>query len=81
MKSFWMAIACYGVLIGAQTVSAQPERPAVIAKHQLSECMTKRMSENRSLSYNDAMRACKARLQPAKDLASNNPIDTGTKGR
>jgi hypothetical protein len=80
MKSFWMAIACNGLLLG-QTVSAQPERPAVIAKHQLSECMAKRMSDNRSLSYNDAMRACKERLQPPKDLASINPIDQGTKGR
>lgn len=81
MKSLLMAITCNSLLIGAQTVSAQPERPAVIAKHQLSECMTKRMSANRSLSYNDAMRACKERLQPPKDLASVNQIETGTKGR
>lgn len=80
MKSFLTAIICNGLLIGAQTVSAQPERPAVLAKHQLSECMSKRMSANRSLSYNDAMRACKERLQPPKDLASINPIDTGSKG-
>jgi hypothetical protein len=38
------------------------------------------MSANRSVSYNDAMRACKERLQPPKDtLASNNPSDPGTK--
>jgi len=80
MKSFLMAVTCNSLLIGAQTVSAQPERPAVIAKHQLRECMTKRMSASRSLSYNDAMRACKERLQPPKDLASVNPIETGTKG-
>ena len=78
MKSFLMAVTC--ISLGAQTVCAQPERPAVIAKRQLSECMTKRMSANRSLSYNDAMRACKERLQPPKDLALVNPIDTGTKG-
>jgi hypothetical protein len=80
MKSFLMAITWSSLLIGAQTVSAQPERPAVLAKHQLSECMAKRMSANRSLSYNDAMRACKERLQPPKDLASINPSATGTKG-
>jgi hypothetical protein len=46
----------------------------------LSECMTKQMSANRSLSYNDAMRACKLRPQPPKDtLASINPTDGGTK--
>jgi hypothetical protein len=80
MKSSWMAIIWSSLLIGAQTVNAQPERPAVLAKHQLSECMTKRMSANRSLSYNDAMRTCKERLQPPKDLASINPSETGTKG-
>jgi hypothetical protein len=80
MKSFLTAITGSCLLIGVQTVSAQPERPAVLAKHQLSECMAKRMSANRSLSYNDAMRACKERLQPPKDLASINPGDTGTKG-
>jgi hypothetical protein len=78
MKSFSMAIAC-SLLIGAQSASALPEKPAVIAKHQLNECMTKRMSANRSLSYNDAMRACKERLQPPKDLALINPAETGTK--
>jgi hypothetical protein len=80
MKSFLMAFTCSSLLIGAPMVSAQPERPAVLAKHQLSECMAKRMSANRNLSYNDAMRACKERLQPPKDLASINPTETGTKG-
>ncbi|HEY2465699.1 MAG TPA: hypothetical protein VGI32_16690 [Steroidobacteraceae bacterium] len=67
------------MLLAAQAVAAQPERPAVIAKHQLSECMTKRMSANRNLSYNDAMRACKARMQPPKDVASINPTATENK--
>jgi hypothetical protein len=80
MKRFLKAIACGSLILGAPTIGARPESPAVIAKHQLSECMTKRMSANRSLSYNDAMRACKERLQPPKDLASINPIETGTKG-
>jgi hypothetical protein len=80
MKSFLMAIACNSLLFGAQTVGAQPEKPAIIAKHQLSECMSKRMSADRSLSYNDAMRACKERLQPPKDLASISPVETGLKG-
>ena len=67
-------------MLGSQTIGAQPERPAVIAKHVLSECMTKRMSANRNLSYNEALRACKERLQPPKDLAAINPIETATKG-
>ena len=43
--------------------------------------MSRRMSADRSLSYNDAMRACKERLQPPKDLASLNPVGTVAKGR
>jgi hypothetical protein len=78
MKLFSMAIAC-SFLLAAQTVGAQPEKPAVIAKHQLSECMARRMSADRSLSYNDAMRACKERLQPPKDLASLGTVETGLK--
>lgn len=81
MKYFLQAVFCSGLILGAQAVAARPESAAVIARQQLSECMTKRMSANRSLSYNDAMRACKERLQPPKDLASINPIETGTQGR
>jgi hypothetical protein len=80
MMRFLKAVACGSLMLGAQTVGARPESPAVIAKHQLSECMAKRMSANRNLSYNDALRECKERLQPPKDLASINPIETATKG-
>jgi hypothetical protein len=80
LQGFLNAIACSSLLLGAQTIGAQPESPAVIAKHQLSECMSKRMSADRNLSYNDAMRSCKERLQPPKDLAAINPIETATKG-
>jgi hypothetical protein len=80
MKRIFKAVACGGLVLGAPTIVARPESPAVIAKHQLNECMTKRMSADRSLSYNEAMRACKERLQPPKDLASINPIGTDSKG-
>lgn len=81
MKQLLKAIACGILILGAQTLAARPESPAVIAKQQLNECMSKRMSADRSLSYNEAMRVCKERLQPPKDLASNNPVATGVKGR
>ena len=80
MKRFLRLIAGSALILGAQTIAARPESPAVIAKHQLSECMTKRMSADRNLSYNEALRACKERLQPPKDLAAINPIGTDTKG-
>jgi hypothetical protein len=84
MKRFLQAFACSSLLLaaqlaGAQPASAHPENPTVLAKRQLSECMTKHMSVNRTLSYNDAMRECKARMQPPKELASINPAQTGSK--
>jgi len=79
MTRLLKALACCGLILAPPIVSAEPESPAVIAKRQLHECMSKRMSANRSLSYNDAMRACKERLQPPKDLASINPAEAPTK--
>jgi len=80
MKRSLKAIACGGLILAAQVVAAQPQSAAVIARHQLSECMSKQMSANRGLSYNDAMRVCKQRLQPPKDtLAAINPTDSGPK--
>jgi hypothetical protein len=81
VKAYLAAMACSGLILCASTAGAQPESPAIIAKHQLSECMSKRMAANRTLSYNEAMRACKERLQPPKDLASINPTDAGAKSR
>jgi len=79
MKRFLKAFACSSLILTAPLVGAQPESPAVLAKHQLSECMSKHMSVNRNLSYNDARRECKARMQPPKDLASINPAQAGSK--
>jgi hypothetical protein len=79
MMRLLKAFGCGGLILASQIVSAEPQSPAVIAKQQLHECMSKRMSANRGLSYNDAMRACKERLQPPKDLASINPTEPGTK--
>jgi hypothetical protein len=80
MKHFLKVLAAISLMLGAQTIVAQPESPALIAKRQLSECMTKRMSANKTLSYNDAMRACKERVQAPKDtLASINQSETAPK--
>ena len=81
MKRFLTAIGWTTLIfLGAHTAHARPESAVVIAKRQLSDCMTKRMSADKGLSYNDARRVCKERLQPPKDtLASINPVDTGGK--
>ena len=42
--------------------------------------MVRRMGADKTLSYNDAMRMCKERIQPSKEaLASVNPGEPGTK--
>lgn len=80
MRRYLTSVGISLVLLGSQAAFAAPESRAMIAKRQLSECMTRRMSANRNLSYIDAMRACKERLQPSKDtLASVNPVGTGAK--
>jgi hypothetical protein len=78
MKVCLKAVAFSSLLLGAHIAGAQPQSPAVIAKHQLVECMTKRMSASRTLSYNEAMRACKERLQPPKEVAAINPTANPT---
>jgi hypothetical protein len=79
MKRLLHMIAFTGLVLAAQTVGAQPERPEIVARQQLSQCMYKRMSANRALSYNEAMRTCKARLQPPKEVASITPTPEATK--
>jgi len=81
MKRFFNVVGCATLIfVGAHSTLAQPQNAAVIAKRQLNECMSKRMSADKNLSYNDARRVCKERLQPPKDtLALINPVDTATK--
>ena len=51
--------------------SANP--PPQYSKRQLADCMTRRMYANRTLSYNDAAKACKDQLRGTKtDAALNN---------
>jgi hypothetical protein len=82
MKRFLTAVGWTTLLfLGAHTAAhAQPESAAVIAKRQMSDCMSRRMAADKGLSYNEARRVCKERLQPPKDtLASINPVDTSGK--
>jgi hypothetical protein len=80
MKQLISAIGFGVLLASAQVTNAQPESAAALAKHQLSECMSKRMSASKTVSYNEAMRTCKDLLQPPKGtLASNGPGETSVK--
>ena len=71
MKYILLAMSI-GAGMAAGSAHAQPESAAVLAKQQLTECMNRHMAASRNVSYNEAMRTCKAKLQPPKDtLASN----------
>jgi acyl-CoA synthetase (AMP-forming)/AMP-acid ligase II len=85
MKRFMTLIGLCGiVLAGAHAVPAQPASAPAILKRQINDCMTRRMGANRTLSYNDAMRMCKERVQPAKEALASispsiSPSEPGTK--
>ena len=71
MKHIVWAIGL-GAGIAAFSAGAQPQSAAIIAKQQLTECMNRHMAASKTVSYNEAMRTCKAKLQPPKDtLAAN----------
>jgi hypothetical protein len=62
------------LLVGSLTVGAAANGEPAPSKHQLSSCMSHRMASNRSLSYNDAAKACKTQLRNRKaETASNTP--------
>jgi hypothetical protein len=80
MKRIMLAIAITAAIAAVPPANAHPQNAAVIAKQQLTECMSKRMAASKTVSYNEAMRFCKEKQQPPKDtLASNAPSETGTK--
>ena len=81
MNRFMVAVGLSSVLlVGSHAMAAQPMSQAALFKRQLSDCMSRRMGADRTLSYKDAMRTCKDRLQPAKEaLAANSPRDSDTK--
>jgi hypothetical protein len=77
-----MTVVSFGalMLIGAQTLAAPPPSQSAQMKRQMADCMTKKMSANRTLSYNEARKGCKERLQPGKDeVASITPVPTTIK--
>ena len=59
------------LMITLPAMSAEPISQSALARRQINECMSKRMGADRTLSYNEAMRSCKATLQPKDSLAAN----------
>ncbi len=73
MKLIVLAVALTGALAGAQALAADAstQNASVVNKRQVVGCMTKRMSASRTVSYNDAKKACTAQLKPQADGASH----------
>jgi hypothetical protein len=60
------------VLAGSQVLAVDLTNPSIINKKLIANCMTKRMLANRTLSYNDAKKACTDQLKAQNtDVASN----------
>ena len=73
VAAIWVTLAC------AQALAVNPPDSSRIARRQLVDCMMKRMSADKVVSYNDASKACKDQLKAQNDkLASNaqvNPVN------
>ena len=71
MKLIILAVALSGALAGAQALAADvsTQNASVVNKRQIAGCMTRRMSSSRTVSYNDAKKACTAQLKPQADGA------------
>ena len=71
MKLIFLAVALSGALVGAQALAADvsTQNASATNKRQMVGCMTRRMSASRTVSYNDAKKACAAQLKPQADGA------------
>jgi hypothetical protein len=72
MNRVMILIACSGViLLGRPAPAADDAGPPKLSKRQMVaevvSCMKKRMSADRSTSYNEAMKACKDQVNREND--------------
>jgi hypothetical protein len=71
MKSVVTVIALMGIVVGTQGLAVDSTRQPTMSKRQMIVqmvgCMRKRMSANRSSSYNEAMKACKDQMNKESD--------------
>ena len=69
MNFRWMVTAACGMaalglgLVSDGAVAADASTRPLSAKRQMILCMTKRMSDSKTLSYNDATKLCKEQLE------------------
>jgi len=71
---------CGLVLVAIQSLAAglSPPSQSAINRRQLNDCMTRLMTASRSVSYNDATKACKEQLKQPTAVLSSNAVKPGT---
>jgi hypothetical protein len=79
MKHLVTTIALTGVIfVGTQALAVDSTSQPTVSKRQLFaqmvSCMRKRMSANKSSSYNDAMKACKDQINKQSDNLSSGTL-------
>jgi hypothetical protein len=72
---------CSAAIFGSAWGGA-PASQSVNVKRQMMDCMSKRMSSNKWISFNDAKRVCEDKLRPRSEaLAAISPTESGVKAR
>jgi hypothetical protein len=66
---FAVALTCAWAGAPALAADVSTQNASVVNKRQMAGCMTRRMSASRTVSYNDAKKACTAQLKPQADVA------------
>jgi hypothetical protein len=86
MNHVLTAIAMTGLLSGAQALAVDSTGQPTISKRQriaqMAGCMRKQMSANNAISYNEAMKTCKDRMNTQSDNSASRTLvasDTLTK--
>jgi hypothetical protein len=82
MNFRWIVTATCGVVVASLSFGLISEgaRAADVAPHPLSAkrqlvlCMTKRMADSKTLSYNDATKLCKEQLEAQRDTLTTSVL-------
>jgi hypothetical protein len=68
-----MIVTMGALVVGAQALAVNWTSSSTLTRRQLADCMTKRMSASKTISYNEAAKVCKDQLKSQKDsMAANN---------
>jgi hypothetical protein len=78
MNRVLTAIAMTGLLVGARALAVDSIGQSTMSKRQLIAqmvgCMRKQMSANNTISYNEAMKACKDQISKQSDNSASRTL-------